>query len=447
MKKLVCVLVLSAAMTAASFTPVLAEEESGDVPAEQEEYIQAEVDSQTFDACYTLALNAINAEDYEAAKDYLSVCFGYCDPQTAPDIYADLLLKQACINSIEGKNDLALRNLDAALRIKPDLADAYLVRTDVQVSQGNIDKAIEDLETYIELTEDTSLYATVAQLQEAKGDIEAAQSAYDKYVEGSEEELEEADFQAGLYKMQNGNYEEAIAAFETYRDNETYGAGAMYNIGVCRMNMEDYAGAIEAFNECEEKEGDFEGLYYNRGVCHLLNAEWAEGAADFTTSVEKEPYAEDATYNLGICQMQQEEYETAIDTFTAYIEDGQIQTGGEEEASAEESAEDPADGSTEAPAEENAEAAEEESSEEAPEEEAGAETEDERIINYGAYYYRAICQEVVGDLDAALADYTVCIDNGYELTQSYYQRAQVYAALGDVENQNLDLAESLKYAE
>ncbi len=35
----------------------------------------------------------------------------------------------------------------------------------------------------------------------------------------------------------------------------------------------------------------------------------------------------------------------------------------------------------------------------------------------------------------------------YELTQSCYKRAQVHAALGDVENQNLDLAESLKYAE
>ena len=435
--------------------------------------------NQTLDVCYTLALNAINEEDYEAAKDYLSVCFGYCDPNTDPDTYADLLLKQACINSIEEKNDLALRNLDAAIRIRPDLADAYLVRTEVNVAQGNVDKAVEDLEKYIELTEDTSLYATVAQLQEAKGDMQAAQDAYDKYVQGSGEQDEEAGFQSGLYRMQNGSYEEAIEAFETYRDDETFGAGALYNIGVCKMDMGDYAGAVEAFDDCEEKGGTFEGLYYNRGVCHLLNEEWEEGAADFESSIENEPYVDDATYNLAVCQMQQEEYETAIDTFTAYINGEAVSAETLEEESAEaaegeESTEAPeGEESTEAPegeesaeaaeGEESAEAAEGEESAEAAEGEESAEAvegeesteipkeeneaETDRIINYGAYYYRAVCEGAIGRLEEALADYTACIDNGYELTQSYYQRAQVYAALGDAENQNLDLAESLKYTE
>ena len=77
---------------------------------------QSAVDAQKLDACYTLALNAINAEDYATAKEYLNICFVYCDPQTNAAMYADLLLKQACINTIEGKNDLALRNLNAAVR-------------------------------------------------------------------------------------------------------------------------------------------------------------------------------------------------------------------------------------------------------------------------------------------------------------------------------------------
>ena len=409
MKKLVCTCILAAALLTVPFEAAFAEEtEMTDVQTE-ESYVLDASDSQTLDTCYSLALNAINAEDYETAKDYLSVCFGYCDPVSNPVMYADLLLKLACINSIEGKNDLALHNLNAALRIDPELADAYMVRTEVYVEQGNVDKAIADLEKYIELTEDISLYATVAQLQEAKGDMEAAQSAYDKYVEGSGEEDEEAAFQAGLYRMQNGKFDEAIAAFEAYQDDETYGAGAMYNIGVCKMDLGDYAGAVEAFTACEEKGGTFEGMYYNRGVCHLLNNDWAEGAADFEASIEKEPYVDDATYNLAICQMQQEDYEGAISTFTLCIGDG-----------------------------ENVEAESEAES---------AEGESLPVENFGAYYYRAVCEGVIGSLEEALADYTVCIENGYELTQSYYQRAQVYAALGDTENQNLDLTESLKYAE
>ena len=57
-----------------------------------------------------------------------------------------------------------------------------------------------------------------------------------------------------------------------------------------------------------------------------------------------------------------------------------------------------------------------------------------------------VCYEL-GQLEEAVADYTACIDHGYELAQSYYQRAQVYAALGDTEKQNAYLAESLKYSE
>ena len=222
-------------------TPVLAEEAT-----EAQAISQVVVDTQKLDASYTLALNAINAEDYETAKEYLSICFAYSDPQSNPAMYADLLLKRACIDVIEEKNDMALLNLDAAIRVQPDLADAYLVRTQVYAAQGNVDAAIENLEKYIELTEDTSLYETVAQLNEAKGDIAAAQAAYDKYVEGAGGEVAEAGFQSALYKMQAGRLEEAIAGFEAYANDETYAAGAAYNTGICKMNLGDYAGAIEA---------------------------------------------------------------------------------------------------------------------------------------------------------------------------------------------------------
>ena len=374
-------------------------------------------DTQKLDASYTLALNAINAEDYETAKEYLNVCFAYCDPASNPTMYADLLLKRACIDVIEDKNDMALLQLDAALRVQPDLADAYLVRTQVYAAQGEVDAAIENLEKYIELTEDTSLYETVAQLNEAKGDIEAAQAAYDKYVEGAGSEVEEAGFQNGLYKMQAGKLEEAIAAFEAYAEDETYGAGAAYNIGICKMNLGDYAGAIEAFNTCEAKGGEFEGLYYNRGVCSLLSEQWEAAAADFTKSIESEPYVDDARYNLAICQMQQEDYETAVATFTEVIGDGEAEEQTEVE-------------------EEQTEVGEEQT-----------EVESENVVNDGAYYYRAVCHAALGNLDAALADYTTCIDHGYELAQTYYQRAQIYAAQGDTEAQNADLQASLSAAE
>ena len=347
-------------------------------------------DAQKLDASYTLALNAINKEDYETAKEYLNICFVYCDRQTEPAMYADLLLKRACIDVIEEKNDMALLQLDAALRVQPDLADAYLVLTQIYSMQGETDQAIANLEKYIELSQDTSLYETVAQLHEANGDPEAAQEAYDKFVAGAGADSQEAGFQAGLYRMQSGKLEEAIQAFMPYTEDEAFGAGAWYNIGVCRMNLGSFAEAVAAFDACEEKGGQFEGLYYNRGISYLLGEDWVNAADDFARSIETEPYVEDARYNLGICNMQQGEYEAALAAFDQVLE------------------------------------ADEE--------------------NIPAYYFRGACNGALGNLDAALNDYTVCINHGYELTQSYYQRAQIYAALGDTENQTSDLESSLKQA-
>ena len=462
--------VLAALMAAGlllTTTPVLAEEASVEAapeaveatapaaeeaaPAAEESAPVADVaaaaaiaDTQKLDASYTLALNAINAEDYATAKEYLNVCFAYCDPQTNPTMYADLLLKQACIDVIEEKNDMALLLLDAAIRVQPDLADAYLVRTQVYAAQGGVDQAIENLEKYIELTEDTTLYETVAQLQEANGNLDAAQEAYDKYVAGAGSEVQEAGFQSGLYRMEAGKFEEAIKAFEAYADDETYAAGAQYNIGICKMNMGDNAGAIEAFTACLGKGGNFDGLYYNRGVCNLLSANWDAAANDFSTSFHTESYKDDAHYNLAICRMQQENYESAIELFTELIGDGKTVTAATASSETAAGAAEATEATVEQPA--TAETATEET---AAVETAATEAEDQgtRVVNDGAYYYRAVCFAAIGNLDDAIADYTTCIDHGYELAQSYYQRAQVYAAKGDTENQNSDLANSLKYAE
>ena len=399
------------------------------------------VDTQKLDTYYTLALNAINAEDYDTALQYLNICFVYCKPDTNPELYADLLLKRACIDLIQGDTDIALLELDASLEVQPDLADAYLVRTQIYTALGEFDPAVENLEKYIELTEDTSLYETVALLHEANGDLEQAEAAYDKYAESNDVDPNEAGYQAGYYRMEGGNYEGAIEAFEAYVDDETFGAGALYNIGVCQMSLGDYEKAAEAFTKCEEKEGYFSGLYYNRGVSRLMGGDWENAGADFEKSISTEPFVDDARYNLGICQMQLEKYEAAIVTFTDVIEGTPVV---QEPVAEPESAE--AESETEAEAETIAEPETEAEAGTLAEPETEGAAESERVVNDGAYYYRAVCYAAVGNLNAALADYTTCIEHGYDLSTSYYERAQIYAALGDAENQSSDLQNSLKYS-
>jgi len=356
--------------------------------------------AQMLDTMYTLALNAINQEDYATARKYLNIAFVYCDRETNPVMYADLLLKQACIDVIEGENNTALLALDAALTVDPNLADAYLVATQIYTNEADFADAAACLDKYIELSGETELYETLAQLHEANGNMDAAQAAYDKFVAAGGADSKEAGFQAGLYRMESGKYAEAIEAFSAYANDETYGAGAMYNTGVCQMNLGEYDKAVKAFTASEELGGTFSGLYYNRGICYLMTEDWANGAKDFTRSIETEPYVEDAKYNLGICRMQAGEYAEAVAIFTELIGDG--------------------DKSSQP-----------------------AESQEGKTVNDAVYYFRGVCNAALGNMEAALRDYTTCIEHGYELSQSYYQRAQVYAAMGDSEKQASDLESSL----
>ena len=59
---------------------------------------------------------------------------------------------------------VSLQELDAALRVQPDLADAYLVKTQIYTALSDFDTAIENLDEYIKLTEDTDLYDRICTL-------------------------------------------------------------------------------------------------------------------------------------------------------------------------------------------------------------------------------------------------------------------------------------------
>ena len=384
MKKILA-LILAAGLFLAAF-PALGED------------LQAAEDAQKLNAAYDLAMAAIEANDYTTARDYLEVCFVYCDKDTNPDMYADLLLKRACINVIEKKYDLARVTLDACLRVAPDMADAYLIRAQVCSVTGDLIQASRNLEKYIELTGDTAMYETMAQLCEADGDMDAAREAYDKYMAGAGADNPEAGFQAALYRMYSGMLSEAAEAFTAYTEDETLAAGAWYNIGVCKINLGDYAGAEEAFSACADRGGAFTGLLFNRGSCAQALSKWEDACAFFEKSIETEPYEIDAKYFLAFCLEQLEDFEKAEPLLSELIARG---TGD------------------------------------------GAEFE----VGPAVYFYRAICNGALGKLEAAVEDYTACISRGFQLAQCYYQRALVYQALGDIDKKNSDMQDYLKYAD
>ena len=425
----------------------------------------AEENPQKLEAYYTLAINYIGREDYAKAMEYLKACYNYCNEETNPVLTADLHLKEGCVYTMTGEYENALTELDEAIRINPELSEAYLVKTQVYSDQGNAQDAAACLETYIGLSGDQSMQETLAQLYLQLGDSAKASDAYNAYVDGQEMGDVEKAFEKGTYKMSVGLFGEAVADFEACLADETYGTPAQYNIGLCYMRQEDYANALPAFEKCKEAEFVMDGIDYNRAVCNMTLGRFAEAAEAFTLSYENESYKTDAIYNRAVCYMTLGEYQKAVDDFTAYI-------AAQEAASAEGVA--AVDVATYyrgvcymSLSEFDSAAKDFSTCVDAGIVEAdslfnralsllqGGQYEaaladfttciEKGISVNEAYFYRSYAYRYLEKNEEALQDLTVCIDNGYNLANAYYQRAQVYSAMNDQDHYLEDLEASLAY--
>jgi len=444
-------------------------------------------DPQKLDANYALALAYIGREDYDKAMEFLNACLQYCDENSAPEVYADVHLKIACVYTIRGDYEKAITELNEALRVKPDLSEAYLVMTQVYSNLGKYEEAADALQKYIDLTGDKSLYEVKAEIYNAVGNADKALECYKIYAESGSGSQQEATYKTAIYNMENGKYEDAIKGFSSLAADKTFGPSSRYNIGVCYMRLENYAKALDFLKNLKDQE--FDGLYYNIGVCSMLLNITDDAIEAFTVSVEKESFVADALYNRAICYVSQEKFANAIVDFTAYLDNMKAQKVASLNEQAKKNAE------------ANGTQAQEVKPEDVPDvvdiatyyrgvcylsvsenesaiadftaciendlaaddsrfnrglarlqagQYEGAKEDFTECINHDynkndSLYYRSFALVALDDNEGAIADLTVCIENGYNLGQAYYQRAQIYRVMGDEDKYIADLEASLNY--
>ena len=444
-------------------------------------------DAQKLDTNYALALAYIGREDYDKAMEYLDACLQFCDENSAPEIYADVHLKIGCVYTIRQEYDKALAELDEALRVKPDLSEAYLVKTQIHSDLGEYESAAAALQQYIDLTGDESLYEVKAEIYSAVGNVDKALESYKVYAEAGSESPVEAAYKTAIYDMEKEKYEEAIKEFDKCLSDETYGPSSTYNTGVCYMRLNDYEKALDFLTRVKDQ--DFDGLNYNIGVCSMLLDKTDEAIEAFTASIEKESFATDALYNRAICYVSNQDFAKAIVDFTAYLDGMKAQEVESLNEQAKAKAE--AEGTTfeEIKAEDVEDVVDVATyyrgvcylsvnnfdgaiadftacikNELAPDDcrfnrglaylqagnnEAAKADLDECVKNEyntdASMFYRSFALAALGELDAAIADLSVCIDHEYNLGQAYYQRAQLYMVTGNDEGYVSDLEASLKY--
>lgn len=389
-------------------------------------------DEQKLNAYYSMATASIQNGDYAKANQYIGTCLemagdGYAELRT------DLYFKRGCIAQLNGEMDQAIADLNAALQLDSELADAELVLTQIYADQEQNAQAIEHLKRYLELKpEDTEMQETLGGLYTMEGDYEKGAAAFDAYFASGDISNADANYLRGVCRLGLNDYEGAIADMTMALESDNYRDAALYNRGVCQLQLGEFQAAEDDFTAVIDSETVIEGVYYNRGVCRMnvapkladeeIEPMYRSAIEDFIASAEESAYVSDSRYNEAICRMQIGEYDLARSLLETLKEDAMygdaachnealcaLQLG----------------------------------------EYGDAKKGFEECIDKGfeigsSRYYMGVCDAGLGDLEAALADYTQNIEEGLLESASYYNRGMLKIQMGDADGGEADLLQAME---
>ena len=399
-----------------------------------------DLQSQKLNTYYSLAVGFIGKENYDKGMQYLDSALELCSEESNAELYADLHLKKGCIFTIRKEYEDAIKELDEALRVQPNLEEAWLVKLQVYNEMENTEETVKTLEKYVELSGDKSLYESLALLYVQNGDRKKAIEYYRRMAEAEAKDAADVPYVLAVYEMGVEMYEEALANLKSCEPNLEKYPGLNYNTAVCEMVLGHFEEAIAKFTESIEKEQFKSDALYNRAICYMSLDNYQAALEDFTAYIDM-PVTEEtvdntqnmeqkrkpdiAWYYRGICEISVKAFEQAAADFTVCIENGinadeSLFNRGLSYLQSDRFVEAKTDFTT---------------------------CIEKGILPDESLFYRAYAERYLNQYEEALADLTVCIEHEYNLGQAYQQRAQVYQALNDQDHYLEDLEASLAYLE
>ncbi len=144
----------------------------------------------------------------------------------------------------------AIKHFTQAIRLKPDLANAYFNRGVTYAFRDEFDDAIKDFDMVIQLQPDHA-------------------GAY---------------YNRGNTYVDKGELDNAIKDFNKAIELDTYYLNAYYNRGFAYLKKGEFDDAIKDFDMVIQLQPDSAGAYYNRGEVWLYLKEWEKAESDIITA-------------------------------------------------------------------------------------------------------------------------------------------------------------------
>ncbi|MCH5275177.1 MAG: tetratricopeptide repeat protein [Lachnospiraceae bacterium] len=274
-----------------------------------------------------MGIASMGLTDYEAAAEYFLACLALSDGMVVEMDYDVNYYLAAAYQKME-QYDESERVYDAILALRPGETDAYYLRGNARLSQGDYQAARADFDKVIELEPVNfnrliQVYEVLAAagykqmgqeyLETALSERSGKMSPYDRgriyyYLANYEQAqvlLEQAKnsgdansyLYLGMAYEATGDYNYAITNVYTSYLNNGEGNAEIYNqLGLCYLKQGDYASALEAFQNAMQMEENsmMQALRFNEIVAYEYLGEYTQAAVLLDNYLKTYPDDEEA---------------------------------------------------------------------------------------------------------------------------------------------------------
>ncbi len=327
----------------------------------------------TFDEYEMYASLAIARTEYENAISYMQGCIDLYAGEN-PREKAVLYLRLGSLYALCDNTASSVAAFDQALAVDNTIADAYLLRAQMNSLLGKMDTVAEDIRHYERLTgEKPALASSVAALYEGAGDYENAARCYTTaidysggndpilfasrgrcyvllqkpelamrdlnafFVNGGKDPTGEYNLLLGLCRMEAGEYEKALNAFHNALNaGYTQRALVLSQSILCAYIAGDYETVIQDGQQCLEAlktpnggSGELpvvqeqmspEEVHHWMGLARMAGEDFDGARNEFLRIEDLSKAPEGISYYLGLCCATLGENEKAIEHYSKSIE-------------------------------------------------------------------------------------------------------------------------------
>ena len=212
---------------------------------------------------------------------------------------AEAYISRGIAYSEKDELDIAIRDYNKAIELEPNNLFVYTNRSVAYHNKGDFDNAIRDYNKLIELEPNNpTTYTNRGCAYASKNDLDAAIKDFDKAIE-HDQNFTEAYIRRGIAYGQKDDLDAAIKDFDKAIEHDQNNPLAYNTRGIAYVQKKDLETAIKDFYKAIEIDSDAADpiIYSVRGIAWLHKKEWDKARSDLKTAKDKEIDIIDSFHN------------------------------------------------------------------------------------------------------------------------------------------------------